>query len=93
MKTALEDACRKCGGQVWYVYKSGRCCVACAHARAMTARAEIRRLQAAIAEVTAERNELQAVLCRAYDCLPDMPAVCCQTVQIAAEAIRARGDA
>lgn len=32
-----------------------------------------------------EIERLRGILRRAYDCLPDMPAVCCQTVQLAVE--------
>jgi hypothetical protein len=33
----------------------------------------------------AEAQRLRVILRQAYDCLPDMPAVCCQTVQLAVD--------
>lgn len=46
MKTALDKRCRKCGGQVWYIFKDSKRCVDCAHERAMISRAHVRMLQA-----------------------------------------------
>lgn len=45
MKAALDKRCRKCGGQVWYIFKTSKRCVDCAHARAMISRGEVRLLQ------------------------------------------------
>lgn len=53
MKTILNDACRKCGSTLWYVHRSGRRCVPCAHGKAMIGRAEVKRLQARVRELEA----------------------------------------
>lgn len=53
MKAVLDDACRKCGSTIWYVHRSGRRCVPCAHNRALTGRALIRQLEARVAELDA----------------------------------------
>lgn len=44
-----------------------------------------RKKDVALAAAADEIERLRGILRRAYDCLPDMPAVCCQTVQLAVE--------
>lgn len=79
MKTEVKNPCRKCGSHIFYVYDSRRQCVACRDRWAKNTRAEVEALRA---EVT----NLRGILRHAYDCLPDMPLVCCQTVKNAVEA-------
>lgn len=43
------------------------------------------RLESELALARAEAQRLKAILNNAYNCLPDMPSVCCQTVQLAVE--------
>lgn len=56
MKTVLKDACIKCGSNVWYVHRSGRRCVPCAHNRALTGRAKIKALEIEVEQLR-EANE------------------------------------
>jgi hypothetical protein len=53
MKAALDKRCRKCDGQVWYVFRRSKRCVACAHERAMISRSHVRMLEARVAELEA----------------------------------------
>lgn len=42
-------------------------------------------IESELARSRAEVQRLRSVLTHAYNCLPDMPSVCCQTVQLAVE--------
>lgn len=53
MKTVLDDKCRRCSGQVWYVFKSGRSCVNCIQTRTIARNADIAALRARVAELEA----------------------------------------
>ena len=72
---------------------SGRQCDAChkylwdqtVYDRAEELRLQNERLASELALVRAEAQRLRTVIRMAADCLPDMPAVCCQTVQLAVE--------
>jgi hypothetical protein len=48
-------------------------------------REALARVEGELVLARAEAQRLRTVIMHAYHCLPDMPSVCCQTIQLAVE--------